>query len=104
MNAEEYGTHVWRAGEIVLAGTYLRVDNASFRAVVLEWDGRLPASYDGHVALYCRAPLACSLKPQPGAGGLFNPETGEQGKPISCQSVRPLSLSGNTRSGGSGRR
>ncbi|HEY7348442.1 MAG TPA: hypothetical protein VH599_09035 [Ktedonobacterales bacterium] len=57
MNVEEYGMYVWRAGDIAPAGTYLRVDNNSFRVVVLEQEGRLPASYDGHIALYCRAPV-----------------------------------------------
>lgn len=64
MNAEEHGVHVWRAGDIVPAGTYLRVDNNSFRTIVLTQEGRLPASYDGHVALYCRSPAVCLMNQQ----------------------------------------
>lgn len=56
MNAEEHGVFIWQAGDVVPAGTYLRVDDNSFRVVVLEQEARLPASYDGHVALYCRSP------------------------------------------------
>jgi hypothetical protein len=64
MNAEEYGVHLWRAGDVAPAGIYLRVDDDSFRVVVLEEEGRLPASYDGHVAHYCHAPAMCLLNGQ----------------------------------------
>lgn len=56
MDGEEYGVQVWQAGESVPAGIYLRVDNHSYRAIVLEQPGPLPASYDGHIAYYCQAP------------------------------------------------
>jgi hypothetical protein len=74
MNAEEYGVRLWQAGDSVPAGTYLRVDNNSFRVVVLKQDDRLPASYDGHVALYCQAPPAGFMKPQPGKSGPLHRE------------------------------
>lgn len=64
MNAEEYGMHVWQAGDSVPAGIYLRVDDASFRVVNLEQEDRLPASYDGHIAWYCRAPFASLIHVQ----------------------------------------
>ena len=49
---EEYQVPVWKAGEIVPAGTYVRIDNHSYRSVTLDQDGPLPASFDGQVALY----------------------------------------------------
>ena len=67
MDGEEYGKPLWRAGERVPAGTYLRIDDHSYRRIVLERPGRLPASYDGHVALYCQAPLVCPISMRPGS-------------------------------------
>lgn len=46
---------LWKAGEIVPAGSYRRVDDPLHRLVVLQQEGPLPASFDGHVALYCAA-------------------------------------------------
>jgi hypothetical protein len=66
MNAEEHGVNLWRAGDVVPAGTYLRVDDDSFRVVILEQEDRLPASYDGHVALYCRASSSGPITTRPG--------------------------------------
>jgi hypothetical protein len=63
MDAEEYGRPLWRAGEMVPAGSYLRVDDRSYRVVVLEQAGPLPASCDGHVAWYCQAPVAQMSEP-----------------------------------------
>jgi hypothetical protein len=55
MHLDVPGKDVWHAGDVVPPGIYLRVDDDSFRTVILEHEGRLPASYDGHVAHYCRA-------------------------------------------------
>ena len=65
MDGEEYGMQVWQAGESVPAGIYLRVDDHSYRVIVLEQPGSLRASYDGHVAYYCRAPETCASNAQP---------------------------------------
>ena len=43
---------VWKAGEVVPAGAYVRIDDDSYRQITLDQDGPLPASFDGHVALY----------------------------------------------------
>lgn len=61
---EECGTRLYRAGERAPAGVYLRVDDASFQRVQLIARGVLPASLDGHVALYRAgaAPCACQLR------------------------------------------
>jgi hypothetical protein len=59
MNAEEHDIQIWRAGDVVPAGTYLRVDDHSYRVIILNEQGHLPASCDGHVALYCRASARC---------------------------------------------
>jgi hypothetical protein len=52
MFSEEYQTHVWKAGEIAPAGIYVRMDKPSYRTVILDSEGPLPATFDGHVALY----------------------------------------------------
>lgn len=59
LRCEECQTPLWRAGEIVPAGTYVRVDNQSYRAVMLDREGPLPATFDGHIALYCTSACAC---------------------------------------------
>lgn len=56
---EECGTHLFQAGERVPAGAYLRVDDGSFQRVSLPATGPLPASFDGHVALYRAAAASC---------------------------------------------
>ena len=58
MQFEERQMSLWKAGEIAPAGTYVRVDDCSYRAVTLEQAGPLPATFDGHVALYYPAPFA----------------------------------------------
>ena len=52
MQRDEYQIPLWKAGEFVPAGTYVRVDDLSYKVVVLRQDGPLPATFDGHVALY----------------------------------------------------
>ena len=62
MDGEGYPVSVWRAGEVVPPGTYMRVDDELRRIVVLEETGPLPPGFDGRVAIYCRA--APKLTPQ----------------------------------------
>jgi hypothetical protein len=57
---EEYQMLVWKAGEIVPAGTYVRIDDLSYRTIILDHDGPLPATFDGHVALYSISPNVCT--------------------------------------------
>lgn len=52
MRCEECGMPLWQAGEVVPAGLYQRVDDEAHSVVTLEQAGPLPASLDGHVALY----------------------------------------------------
>ncbi len=61
---EECGTPVYQAGEYVSAGDYLRVDDGSFQRVRLSAMEQLPASFDGHIALYraAAAPCACERR------------------------------------------
>lgn len=59
LRCEECQMPLWRAGEVVPAGTYTRVDDKSYRTVMLDQEGPLPATFDGHVALYCTAACAC---------------------------------------------
>ncbi|HEY7849786.1 MAG TPA: hypothetical protein VIC27_06950 [Ktedonobacterales bacterium] len=63
-HCDECGACLFQAGELVPAGAYLRVDDESFQRVSLVSNGALPASFDGHVALYRAAatPCACELR------------------------------------------
>ena len=56
---EECGSRLFMAGEEVAAGTYLRVDDESFVPVTLPAGGSLPASFDGHRAVYRIAAAPC---------------------------------------------
>jgi hypothetical protein len=51
----EYLSETYHAGEIVPAGTYMRIDDGSRRLVELEQAGPLPPGFDGHVAIYLRS-------------------------------------------------
>jgi hypothetical protein len=53
---EEYQAQIWKAGEIVPAGTYVRIDQQSYRLVTLDCEGPLPATFDDHVACYRTLP------------------------------------------------
>ncbi|HEX8981525.1 MAG TPA: hypothetical protein VF792_02045 [Ktedonobacterales bacterium] len=61
---EECNTPLYQAGEYVSAGDYLRVDDGSFQRVRLSAMEQLPASFDGHIALYraAAAPCACERR------------------------------------------
>ena len=59
LRCEECQMPLWKAGEVVPAGTYVRVDDRSYRAVILNQEGPLPATFDGHIALYCISACAC---------------------------------------------
>ncbi|HEX2913005.1 MAG TPA: hypothetical protein VH186_19525 [Chloroflexia bacterium] len=62
MKCEECQQELWKAGDIVPPGRYARVDDRSYRIVVLEKAGPLPVSYDGHTAFYSPAGCRCSLQ------------------------------------------
>ncbi len=62
MKCEECQQALWKAGEIVAAGAYARVDDRSYRVVILEQAGPLPASFDGHTALYCPSTCRCAVR------------------------------------------
>ncbi|SRR5690348_5503753 len=63
-HCEECGTRLYRAGDQVPAGTYLRVDDGSFQRLSLPAAGSLPASFDGHVAQYRAAAAPCVCQRQ----------------------------------------
>jgi hypothetical protein len=64
MQYDEYYTPLWKAGEVVPAGTYVRVDDRSYKVVTLQQKESLPATFDGHVALYCAStPVSSALHP-----------------------------------------
>src|SRR6185503_6393205 len=59
MKCEECEQEMWKAGDRVPAGAYARVDDQSYHLVVLEQEGVLPASFDGHTAWYCDSSCRC---------------------------------------------
>lgn len=61
---EEFQEYIWQAGEIVPSGTYVRVDDERHRMVTLDCQGPLPATFDGHIALY-RAFIRVSIGQKP---------------------------------------
>ncbi|HEY8325284.1 MAG TPA: hypothetical protein VIG77_12380 [Ktedonobacterales bacterium] len=61
-HCEECGTRLYQAGEHAPSGAYLRVDDSSFQRVETSPDGALPASYDGHIALYRAAASPCACE------------------------------------------
>ncbi len=65
MKCEECQQELWKAGEIVPAGAYARIDDRSYRLVILEQAGPLPATFDGHVALYCPSTCWCAVRARP---------------------------------------
>lgn len=60
MKCEECEQELWKAGDSVPAGVYARVDDQSYHLVVLEQEGVLPASFDGHTAWYCTSSCRCT--------------------------------------------
>jgi hypothetical protein len=60
MKCDECQQELWKAGETVAAGIYARVDDHSYHLVILEQEGPLPASFDGHTAWYCAATCRCA--------------------------------------------
>jgi hypothetical protein len=66
---------VHRAGDVVPAGAYERVDGAIRRRIVLSRPGALPPSFDGQVALYRALPA----RPDPPPAGRRTPAVGERG-------------------------
>jgi hypothetical protein len=63
-HCEECGTRIYQAGERVAGGAYLRVDDGSFQRLAISSGDTLPASFDGHVALYrlAAAPCVCERR------------------------------------------
>ena len=62
MRCEECGCALYEAGDVVPAGVYARVDDASFRQILLARPGPLPASFDGHIAEYRDAVSSCACR------------------------------------------
>lgn len=59
LRCEECQMPLWKAGEAVPAGTYVRVDDRSYLTVILDQEGPRPSTFDGHVVLYCTSTCAC---------------------------------------------
>jgi hypothetical protein len=52
MQRDEYQIPLWKAGELAPAGTYVRIDDLSYKVVILQQKELLPATFDGHIAVY----------------------------------------------------
>ncbi len=64
MQHDESHIPLWKAGEVVSAGSYVRVDDRSYKMITLSQKGPLPASFDGHIALYrASTPISSALHP-----------------------------------------
>lgn len=64
---EECGTRLYQAGERAPAGDYLRVDDGSYQRFRLPTERILPASFDGHIAVYRAAAAPCACERRQGA-------------------------------------
>ncbi len=65
MRCAECQASLWRAGEAVPPGVYVRIDTSPNVTVIVLPDEHLPASFDGHVALYRRSGCRCTRACQP---------------------------------------
>ena len=62
VKCDECQQELWKAGDIVPAGAYARVDDRSYRVVIIEQGGPLPATFDGHTAFYCTSICQCTTR------------------------------------------
>lgn len=62
MKCDECQQDLWKAGDIAPAGAYARVDDQSYHIVILEQEGPMPATFDGHSALYCPTTCRCATR------------------------------------------
>jgi hypothetical protein len=60
MHCDECAAPLWRAGESAPPGEYARVDVVTPTIVRLRAHERLPASFDGHIAVYRALGGACT--------------------------------------------
>lgn len=62
MKCDECQQELWKAGDIAPAGAYARFDDHSYRVVIMTQAGPLPATFDGHSALYCPSTCRCATR------------------------------------------
>jgi hypothetical protein len=60
MRCEECDAPLWRAGDDAPPGVYVRIDIPLEHRVILLSGERLPASFDGHIAIYRAAGCTCA--------------------------------------------
>ena len=82
MQCEECGSSLWKAGETAPAGRYMRIGDASQRVLVLDQPGRLPAAFDGHIALYHQVGFLCACMQRDSLAPRQN--QGEKSERASC--------------------
>ena len=74
MRCEECRQELWKAGDSAPAGTYVRVDDLSYRSVTLKQAGPLPTTFDGHTAFYALSGCRCaSGENKPASSVSFDP-------------------------------
>lgn len=59
MRCEECDAPLWRAGEPAPPGNYIRIDSPVQEVIALNQGECLPASFDGHIAIYRPSGRAC---------------------------------------------
>lgn len=59
MHCEECDAPLWRAGEPAPPGNYVRIDSPAQEVIALRPGESLPASFDGHIAVYRPSGRTC---------------------------------------------
>lgn len=59
MHCEECNAPLWCAGDAAPPGNYVRIDSVTQTVITLRQGESLPASFDGHIALYRPSGRAC---------------------------------------------
>lgn len=59
MRCEECDATLWRAGEPAPPGNYVRIDSPVQDVITLSQGECLPATFDGHIAIYRPSGRAC---------------------------------------------
>jgi hypothetical protein len=69
MRCEECDAPLWCAGDEAPPGVYVHVDMPAEHPVILHASERLPASFDGHIAIYRASGCACVGHCRPAGNG-----------------------------------
>ena len=59
MHCEECDAPLWLAGESAPPGNYVRIDSSTQEVIAVRPGESLPASFDGHIAIYRPSGRTC---------------------------------------------